>query len=145
MVFLRDLFASFRAEELALAPWSDPQKKAFCDSQFDLQDRHFHAHFPDADFLIVERHGQPIGRLYLDRGTDGFLVVDIGFLVEARGMGLGRDLLRTIHAQARRAGASKVWLHVLIHNPRAMALYERLGFRRVILDGAHWRMEWPIA
>lgn len=141
--FLRDLYADFRAEELALTAWSEEQKRAFTDSQFDLQDRHFRASFPTADYLIILCDGRPIGRLYLNRVAAGFLVIDIGFLSRARGHGLGGELLRHIQMQARRAGAARVWLHVLNNNLRATALYSRLGFQRTGQEGAHWRMEWP--
>lgn len=140
--FLRDLYSDFRGEELAPTGWSAPQKRAFTDSQFDLQDRYFRASFPTADFLVVQHHQSPIGRLYIDRAADGFLVMDIGFVSRARGQGLGRELLEHIQARAKRVGAPKVWLHVLDANPRAEALYGRLGFRRVAQEGVHWRMEW---
>ncbi|MGH1560931.1 hypothetical protein ACRAWD_30945 [Caulobacter segnis] len=50
--------------ELDATGWSPQQKRMFTDSQFELQDRHFRARFPAADFLIIERKGRPIGRLY---------------------------------------------------------------------------------
>ncbi|HJV41342.1 GNAT family N-acetyltransferase [Caulobacter sp.] len=140
--FLRDLYFDFRSEELAPTGWPPPQKRAFTDSQFDLQDRYFRASFPSADFLIVQHRQRPIGRLYIDRAVDGFLVMDIGLVSGARGRGLGRELLEHVQGEAKRAGTPKVWLHVLEANPRAEALYRRLGFRRVALEGVHWRMEW---
>lgn len=144
--FLRDLYGSFRAAELAPVPWSDAEKAEFLDSQFALQTIHFDRFFPDADFLIIEEAGTPMGRLYLDRKPDGFLVVDIGFLPHRRGAGLGTALLRHVHAQAARAGASRVWLHVLEENPGARLLYERLGFRGIEGgEGPYRRMAWPVS
>lgn len=141
--FLRDLYADLRAEELASTGWSPGQKRAFTDSQFDLQDRHFRMRFPEGDFLILQRGARPIGRLYLDRQPDGFLVIDIGLMASSRGRGLGREILQHLWGRARDAGAAKVWLHVRRDNPRAIALYARLGFQPVAQEGHHWRMEWP--
>lgn len=144
--FLRSLFGGFRAEELAAVPWPDALKTEFLDSQFALQTVHFDRVYPDADFLIVEEGRTPIGRLYLDRKPDGFLVVDIGFLPHWRGAGLGAELLRHLHEQAAAAGAGRVWLHVLAANPRAQRLYERLGFRVTEgSDGPYRTMEWPVS
>lgn len=144
--FLRDLYGSFRANELASVPWPETVKAQFLDSQFDLQNIHFDRFHADADFMIVEESGQPIGRFYLDRKPDGFLVVDIGFLPHRRGGGLGAELLRHAHRRATQFKARRVWLHVSIFNPRAQKLYETLGFRIVgAEDGPHREMEWPVS
>jgi ribosomal protein S18 acetylase RimI-like enzyme len=144
--FLRDLYGSFRAAELAPVPWTEAAKAQFLDSQFALQTTHFDRFHPDADFLIVEESGTPVGRLYLDRKPDGFLIIDIGFLPHRRGAGLGEALLRHVHGRAADAGASRVWLHVLEGNPSARRLYERLGF--VLIEGGegpYLRMAWPVS
>ena len=144
--FLRALYGAFRAAELAPVPWAEAAKAQFLDSQFALQTLHFDRFHPEADFLIVEEAGAPIGRLYLDRAADGYLIVDIGFLPHKQGAGLGEALLRQVQAHAARAGASRVWLHVLESNPGARRLYERLGFR--LIDGGegpYQRMAWPVS
>lgn len=144
--FLRKLYASFRAEELASLPWTAARKAAFLDSQFDLQRIHFDRFHAGADFLIVEEADRPIGRLYLNKAADGFLVIDIGFLPDRRGLGLGREMLRHLHVCAARAGARRVWLNVSVFNPGAQRLYERLGFRVIHDDGgSHRTLEWPVS
>jgi RimJ/RimL family protein N-acetyltransferase len=45
-----------------------------------------------------------------------------------RGRGMGRALLFAAIEQARRAGARKLTLRVLGHNPHARAVYEACGF-----------------
>lgn len=144
--FLRALYGSFRAAELAPVPWTEAAKAQFLDSQFALQTAHFDRFHPDADFLIVEEAGTPVGRLYLDRKPDGFLIIDIGFLPNRCGAGLGEALLRHVHACAAEAGAGRVWLHVLDSNPRARRLYERLGFGLIEGgEGPYRRMSWPVS
>ena len=59
------------------------------------------------------------------RGTLG-----MGLLSEWRGRGLGRRLLDATLAQARRFGFIRVELDVYADNARAIALYERAGFKR---------------
>lgn len=144
-IFLRDLYADLRAEELSVTGWPETQKRLFTDSQFDLQDAHFRRANPHAARLIVERRGKPVGRLYLDDTPEGLLVIDIGLTASMRGKGLGTDLLRMVQAAARGRGAQTAWLHVLADNVRAQALYSRLGFARTGETPTHWRMEWRAA
>ena len=47
---------------------------------------------------------------------------------EHRGRGLGTALLADLLDRAASLGARTAWLHVELDNPRARALYERLGF-----------------
>jgi GNAT superfamily N-acetyltransferase len=146
--FLQALFASFRAEEMALIPWPQPQKDAFLAEQFRLQHHHFVSYFSGADFWIVERshragESSPVGRFYLDRSTPLWRVIDIGFLPEARGQGFGSALLRSAQASAVEAGAAGVDLHVRLTNPRAEMLYRSLGFQDDgEPEGFYRRMAW---
>lgn len=140
--FLRRLYRTFRAAEMAPLPWTQPAKDAFLDDQFLLQHRHFTSVFADADFRVVEQAGAPIGRLYLDRGSDRFLLIDIGLLPALCGRGLGRTLLDWVLAEAGDAGAASVGLHVRPENLAARRLYERCGFEMVgVQDPGHLRME----
>jgi GNAT superfamily N-acetyltransferase len=134
MPFLQALFAGFRAEEMASVPWPQAQKDAFLGDQFRLQHHHFVNYFSGADFWIVERSltsgpPSPIGRLYLDRSAPMWRIVDIGFLPQARGQGIGGALLKWAQACAIEAGATGIDLHVVLTNSRAEQLYHRLGFR----------------
>jgi len=131
--FLRTLYGGFRAEELALAPWTPEQKARFLDDQFRLQHADWVHRYADADFLIVEQARPPaaaaaIGRLYLRRRAPLWRIVDIGFVPAKRGAGLGGALIQWVCASAHQAGAAGVGLAVLATNPRAEALYRRLGF-----------------
>ncbi len=48
---------------------------------------------------------------------------------EARGRGVGRELLSRIEGSARAAGARLIWLHVDTENAAAVLLYEAQGYR----------------
>jgi ribosomal protein S18 acetylase RimI-like enzyme len=60
-----------------------------------------------------------------------FLLDGLCVAPEARGQGVGRALIGAICAEAARRGHDAVRLDVVDTNPRARALYERLGFRAV--------------
>ena len=146
--FLRRLYHSFRTEELALVPWTPARKAWFLDDQFRLQHADWSRRYAGADFLVVERKGAPyqarapIGRLYLDRTAMVWRIVDIGLTPSARGAGVGAALLEWVQSAARHAGAARVDLQVLLANPRAQALYRRLGFQITGDDGARLAMVW---
>jgi len=146
--FLQSLYASFRAEELARISWSQPQKDAFVGDQFRLQHHHFVTYFSEADFWIVERSqpsgsSSPVGRLYIDRSASLWRIIDIGFLPEMRGQGIGSALLQWAQVCATDAGAAGIDLHVLLVNEAAAKLYRRLGFRTEGKpEGYHQRMAW---
>ena len=125
--WLRDLYASTRAEEMAQVPWSEIAKRGFLDQQFTLQHQHYMAHFGDSDFLAIERGGRPLGRYYLQRVAPAHLIVDISLFPQARGQGLGQALIRQSQDDAAAIGRG-MHLHVHDANPGARRLYERLGF-----------------
>jgi RimJ/RimL family protein N-acetyltransferase len=141
--FLRTLFGHFRAAELATVPWPARAKESFLDEQFALQHGHFVTQYPLSDFLVLERAGAPIGRFYLDRSAAYHLIVDIGFLPQWQGQGLGGALIADAKARATATAVQGIELHVAPDNPGARRLYERLGFREVGRTGSHAKLQWP--
>ena len=139
--FLRRLYLSTRWEELApLAEWTDAEKIAFLDSQFDAQRSYYLSHYASAAFDVLEVQGVPAGRLYLDRQADTLLIVDIALLPEWCGRGIGTALLEAMFAEARLSGKG-VTISVEKFNP-AQRLYRRLGFREYAEDDVYWFMHW---
>lgn len=138
--FLYQVYAGTRAEELTLVDWDDAQKEAFLRMQFAAQHQHYHTYYPDADYQIILVAGRPAGRLYVARGENEILLIDIALLPEYRGGGIGTSLIADLLAEGRRTG-TPIRLHVEPFNP-ALRLYERLGFSRVAEHGVYWFMEW---
>jgi len=127
--FLERVYAESRADELSATGWPDDEKDAFCRSQFAAQDSHYRTYYPDCEYLVVERDGEAVGRLYRELRTDEIRIVDIALLSAARGHGIGGRLMRRILAEAGAADLM-VRIHVERTNP-ARHLYDRLGFRLV--------------
>jgi GNAT superfamily N-acetyltransferase len=141
--FLRALYASTRADELASVGWSPAQRDVFLRMQFDLQRAHYRRHYADASYEIVVLHERPIGRLYVHYASHDVRVLDIALIPDARGQGIGRWLLELVIEQATRLGAP-VTLHVAVGSP-ARRLYERLGFHVVREDAMNLFMERPLS
>lgn len=141
--FLYQVYASTRADELAIVDWSQEQKDAFLQMQFDAQHRYYQEYYANASFDVILRDSQPIGRLYLDRREDEVRIVDIAILPEHRNAGVGTALLRDIMSEA--ASMDKVvTIHVEKFNP-ALRLYRRLGFRQKGDSGVYFLLEWSPA
>jgi ribosomal protein S18 acetylase RimI-like enzyme len=138
--FLYQVYASTRAEELSIVPWSDQEKEAFLRSQFHAQHTYYQQHYGDARFEIILCGARPAGRLYVQRREDEIRVVDISLLPEFRGQGIGATIMRNVIEEARKAGLV-VRIHVEQNNP-AMRLYERLGFEKKSEAGVYFLMEW---
>lgn len=138
--FLAHVYATTRADEMAIVPWTDEQKAEFLAMQFNAQWSHYEQYYPDADFLVIERDGTPIGRIYIDRLPQEICLVDIALIPEARGSGLGTQLMREILEEGQATG-KRVTIHVERFNP-AMRLYQRLGFEPVAENGVYYQMRW---
>lgn len=147
--FLRELYASTRAGEMALLiDWSAEQKQAFVSQQFEAQHRYYHQQYPAARYDVIELEGGRIGRLYVaeieaDEGTGEkaeLRLMDISLLPEQRNRGIGGALVRELLDEAAAAGRP-VSLHVEESNP-ARRLYRRLGFRDVADVGFYKLMRW---
>lgn len=139
--FLAEVYAGTRREEVARLPWAVEEREAFLRQQFEAQHRHYQDHHGSADFLVVERGGEPVGRLYLDWREDEVRIVDIALLPAARGRGLGGALLREVLERAAEEGRV-ARIHVERENP-ALRLYRRLGFRVIDDRGVYLFLEWP--
>jgi ribosomal protein S18 acetylase RimI-like enzyme len=125
------IYASTRADELALTGWPAQQCEAFVRQQHQAQQHHYAQHFPhSACHLILVGGGEVAGRLWLDERGDHQHILDIALLPAWRGRGLGTHCLQALaeRAAARGQGLS---IQVEVHNP-ARRLYERLGF---VADG----------
>jgi ribosomal protein S18 acetylase RimI-like enzyme len=78
---------------------------------------------------------QPIGVAICLVGFSSFRarplvnIHDIAVSPEARGQGVGRQLLAAVEADARALGCCKVTLEVRSDNQRAMGLYRSVGFQ----------------
>ena len=137
--FLQRLYASTRADEMAVVPWSDEEKRVFLDQQFHAQHTFYHQQFRDARFSLILQDEQPIGRLYLQHRKDEFRIIDISLMPEARGKGFGGGILQDILDEAQQHQLP-VRIHVEYNNP-AMHLYERLGFVKTDETGVYYLME----
>ncbi len=136
--FLRELYREVRAAELALTDWDEARKRAFADDQFERQDEWYRDRYPGARFLVIEREGAPIGRLYYMAGADELRLMEVTLVPGERNRGLGTAIVRSLLEIADARGLA-VTLHVETFNP-ARNLYARLGFATGEANGIYLPM-----
>jgi ribosomal protein S18 acetylase RimI-like enzyme len=138
--FLFEVYASTRAQEMALVPWDDEQRKSFLSMQFSAQHAHYREQFPQANYSVILRDDSPVGRLYVLRKKGETRILDITLLSEYRNSGIGTSLLRELLDEAAQS-KQRVLIYVETFNPW-LRLFERLGFKSIGEEGINFLMEW---
>jgi RimJ/RimL family protein N-acetyltransferase len=139
--FLAALFRSSALAELALMPADDAVKEALVRMQFNSQTATYRSQFPNARFDIIERNGNPIGRLVVDPGEQVGCIVDFALLPDSRGSGLGTAIMRATvqqFAHLRR----RVQCKVLAGNEASLRMCLRVGFVPIGEAPPFLQLEW---
>ncbi len=137
---LEKIYASTRHEELKVLPWTDSEKEAFLQMQFQAQHQYYQDQFKEAEYLMILMENCPIGRLYIDRRQDEIRLIDIALLPAYRNQRIGSMLLQQILDEGQDS-QKPVRIHVEQNN-RALGLYQRLGFQKNSVNGVYFLMEW---
>lgn len=138
--FLLDVYASTRADEMALVPWGEDLKRAFLRSQLAAQRRDYEGRFPAADYSVILVRGERAGRLWVARTPEQIRLLDIALLPRFQRRGVGRLLLAQLIEESERARLPLRHM-VFQSNTDGMRFYERLGFARGGAAGAYIEME----
>ena len=138
--FLVEVYASTRAEELKLVPWTSQQQQVFVRSQFALQQHHYAEKYPAASHDIIMADDRAVGRLYVARLDQEIRIVDITILPAERNFGRGSYLIKELLDEAKRGG-KVTRIYVEEFNP-SLRLFERLGFAVTEQHGMHLLLQW---
>src|SRR2546425_1790934 len=92
--FLLEVYASTRAIEMELVPWTDEQKKAFVEMQFRAQDSYYREQFPNAEHKLMLLDEERVGRIIMFRDKSEIRILDITVLPQYRNAGIGTSLIR---------------------------------------------------
>ena len=138
--FLLQVFACTRAAELAQVPWSEEQRDAFLQMQFNAQHSYYHEQYPDADYKVILRDDEPVGRLYVLREKDLIRIMDITVLPEYRNSGIGSELTRGVLEEGLNSGRN-VQIYVETFNP-SLELFKKIGFSILQEEGINYLLEW---
>jgi GNAT superfamily N-acetyltransferase len=136
------LYATTREKDVALTDWPDEQKTLFTRQQFHAQHTYYHQRWPNAAYDVIELHGQPIGRIYVDT-RPAMHIMEITLFPEWRGRGFGTAMIQQVIALADEIH-QPTQLFVESWNP-AQRLYARLGFQFVEDHGIYQFLQRPFA
>lgn len=132
---LFEIYASSRTEEMKFVPWTDEQKTAFLQSQFQAQQSHYLSTNPNGSFNIIKIEDQTAGRLYTSEFGGEIRIMDITLLPQFRNQGIGTQLISGILEIGVRK-QKPVTICLETYNP-SQNLFSRLGFNRVSDDGVY--------
>jgi len=138
--FLAMVYASTRLEEVAATGWPVEAQRTFLIQQFHAQHTAYMRTYTQAEWLIIERGGEAVGRLYVDDWKDEIRLIDIALLPAGRGNGTGTAILTDLQTWARDSGKA-LTIHVEQSNP-ARSLYDRMGFVPIGGQGVYDLLEW---
>jgi ribosomal-protein-alanine N-acetyltransferase len=82
-------------------------------------------------YYVIMENEKVLGYAMLRGWDEGYEIPSLGIAMHpsVRGLGLGELLIRFLHAAARRRGCDKIRIRVYTQNARALALYQKLGYR----------------
>jgi len=98
--FSFQVYASTRADEMSVVPWSEEEKRSFLEMQFNAQRASYLQNRPQAEWLVVMRDELAIGRMIVDRSADEICLMDIALLPEHRNAGVGSKFIKELMAEA---------------------------------------------
>jgi ribosomal protein S18 acetylase RimI-like enzyme len=137
--FLWRVYASTRDDEVSAFGWPTAQKQAFLEMQYRVRSQSYSAAYPEAEHLVLLDNGADAGSMIVARTELEIHLVDIAFLPEYRGRGLGTAALAALIHEAK---IRSVPLRLSVHRGnRALRLYERLGFSVISADPMYIEME----
>lgn len=105
------------------------------------QEEYFCKKFDPAPRRVIQVDGKDVGVLVVEDKPDHRYLALIELLPAYQGRGIGTALIKDLQNWACTHQIPLV-LHVLKTNPRARALYERLGFVICGEEEVRWRMEY---
>lgn len=138
--FLEKLYRSARPDLLQL-DLPGPLLENLIQMQFNAQQSNYHAQYPNAEHAIIEKKGEAIGYLIINKNTEAIRLVFIAFLPHERNQGYGRHLIQTLQSEAA-ATNKPLTLSVNPLNTTAKHLYLSSGFQIENDDGANLEMIW---
>jgi ribosomal protein S18 acetylase RimI-like enzyme len=125
------LWRELRLAALADAPGAFSSRLADWQGAGDREERwRARLAIPGSHNVVAARDGEPVGMASgLPSGQPGVAeLASMWVRPDARGQGVGSELVASVEAWARQAGASQLRLGVAEGNEPAIALYRRHGF-----------------
>jgi ribosomal protein S18 acetylase RimI-like enzyme len=139
--------ASFLADVSLVAlrelrePPADFDENAWRSGFISWTEEQVRGEIPFSSTSVIELNGERVGRLRVVRDGRRIELAGIQLLPAAQSRGIGTDVVEALKSEAADSGLP-FELTVERDNPRARALYERLGLVKFADDGDEERFRW---
>lgn len=87
--------------------------------------------FGEGPIWVAELDGRIIGTVSLTTEDNSYYVRSMAVLPEGQGRGVGRELLRALHAHVAGGQFERIFLYTLPFQKGARAMYEKYGYKWV--------------
>jgi hypothetical protein len=131
--FLLAIYATVRAAEMNLVPWTNEQKDAFLRSQFQAQQNHYRSKYPHGSFQIIKFENKKIGCLYVGELEDEVRIIDLTILPEYHEQNFETEIVSDILKKATKP--VRIYLENLNYSDGL--IYKRLGFQMISDEGIY--------
>ena len=100
---------------------------------------HLRAFFdPNITYLTIEAEDKPAGFMLLGHDADQMSIELRRFVVDSKERGVGQQAMKLLEAYVRdEISRSRIWLDVFTNNPRAIYIYQKLGYSQFGTDLYH--------
>jgi ribosomal-protein-alanine N-acetyltransferase len=121
------------AEFADLAALVALENEAFAGDRLSQRSLRYYISAPSAVLIVGERRGALMGYslVAFRKGSAVARLYSLAVGRAYRGLGVGAALLKASETSARQRAVSELRLEVRIRNRRAIALYEKSGYRRL--------------
>jgi ribosomal protein S18 acetylase RimI-like enzyme len=140
-IFLKELYASTREEDVAMWGMPDEQAKMLVDMQYRAQKGQYEGQYPEALHEIILFNGTPVGRMMTTRSEEEVFFIDIAVLTDYRSLGIGTVIFKGLMREAQESNRP-LNFSVLVSNHKAIKLYKRLGMDFIGDTGSHYLLRW---
>lgn len=138
--FMADLYRD-RRSDLSLIDAEPDFVDSLIGMQQAAQTQGYGTQFPNALYFVIEKSGEPVGRVCCDFGPNEVRLVDIALLTIVRGKGYGTAIVRALQAAAAQVQAP-LSLSVAAEDAIAQRVYAGLGFRVEAAGPTHLNLIW---
>lgn len=134
--FLLDLFSETHGSDYEGLSLPTAQLKAILNMQFQAQKADYTFRHPEAVHQIIKIEGASAGQWMWTEKSDHLLLVDISVSKKFRNQGIASQITKSlIEISAKKK--LPIRAHVARNNPKAIALWQRLGFITVSTNQTH--------
>lgn len=137
--FLKKIFFESRFDLIAIP---DLELQSFImQQQYQIEESQLSCCFPNFEKNLIKMDEEFVGRIYLNRNTYEYRILELGFLESYRRKGLGKAVLTLVKERALKENKA-VTLQVAWFNQGAKCFYEKMGFKTLSTQAVFCEMVW---